>query len=59
MHSPEGEYIKHWGGSGDNDDQFATAHGVAIDKRDPNNITLMCTSRGTILLKDLRLKVII
>ncbi len=46
QYSPEGEYIKHWGGAGDNDDQFATAHGVAIDKRDQNNITLMCTSRG-------------
>jgi len=46
QYNAEGEYIKHWGGSGDNDDQFATAHGVAIDKRDPDNITLMCTSRG-------------
>ena len=46
QYNSKGEYIKHWGGAGDNDDQFATAHGVAIDKRDPDNIMLMCTSRG-------------
>jgi len=46
QYNAKGEYIRHWGGSGDNDDQFNTAHGVAIDRRDPDNITLMCTSRG-------------
>lgn len=46
QYNAKGEYIKHWGGSGDEDDQFKTAHGVTIDKRDPNNIVLMCTSRG-------------
>lgn len=46
QYNHKGEYIKHWGGSGDNDDQFKTAHGVAIDKRDPDNISLICTSRA-------------
>ena len=41
-----GEFIRKFGGSGNNDDQFSTAHGVAIDDRDPNNITLLCTSRA-------------
>ncbi|MEQ9286182.1 MAG: 6-bladed beta-propeller [Cyclobacteriaceae bacterium] len=42
----QGEFIRKFGGRGDNDDQFSTAHGVAIDNRDPNNITLLCTSRA-------------
>ncbi len=42
----DGEFIRKFGGGGNNDDQFSTAHGVAIDKRDPNNITLLCTSRA-------------
>ncbi|MBJ6366661.1 NHL repeat-containing protein [Snuella sedimenti] len=46
QYNAKGEYIRHFGGSGDKDDQFSTAHGVTIDKRDPNNITLMCTSRA-------------
>ncbi|WP_421878360.1 6-bladed beta-propeller [Marinoscillum sp.] len=42
----EGEFVRKFGGPGNNDDQFSTAHGVAIDDRDPNNITLLCTSRA-------------
>ena len=43
----EGEFIrKIGGGAGDNEDQFRTAHGVAIDDRDKNNPTLMITSRA-------------
>lgn len=41
----KGEYIRHWGGKGEKDDQFDTAHGVAIDLRDKNNPTVLCTSR--------------
>ncbi|GAA3615192.1 twin-arginine translocation signal domain-containing protein [Flavivirga amylovorans] len=40
-----GEFIRKFGGKGFNDDQLSNAHGVAIDDRDPNNITLLCTSR--------------
>lgn len=46
QYNAKGEYIRHFGGSGNKDDQFSTAHGVTIDRRDPNNVTLMCTSRG-------------
>jgi len=43
----EGEFIrKIGGGKGDADDQFQTAHGVCIDDRDPNNPTLLVTSRA-------------
>lgn len=42
----EGEYIRKFGGKGSKDHQLSNAHGVAIDNRDPNNITLLCTSRA-------------
>ncbi len=42
----KGKYIRHFGGRGDEDDQFQTAHGVCIDTRDKNNPTLLCTSRA-------------
>lgn len=44
--SPKGEFIRRFGGPGDGDENFSTAHGVCIDDRDPNNITLLCTSRA-------------
>ena len=43
--SPRGEFIRKFGGKGDADDQFQTAHGVALDTRDPANPTLLVTSR--------------
>lgn len=46
QYNSDGEYIRHFGGSGDGDDQFSTAHGVSIDDRDKKNPTLLCTSRG-------------
>jgi len=46
QYSKNGEFIRKFGGSGDLDDQFSTAHGVAIDTRDPENLTLLCTSRA-------------
>lgn len=42
----KGEFIRKFGGSGNEDSNFSTAHGVCIDARDKNNITLLCTSRG-------------
>lgn len=44
--SKEGEFIRKFGGAGDEDHQFATAHGVCVDTRDPDNLTLLCTSRA-------------
>nr|WKN39449.1 twin-arginine translocation signal domain-containing protein [Tunicatimonas sp. TK19036] len=45
QYDSKGKYIRHFGGAGDNDDQFSTVHGVTIDDRDSANPTLLCTSR--------------
>ncbi len=44
-YTPKGEYIGKFGGNGDGDAQFSTAHGVQIDYRDKANPTLLVTSR--------------
>jgi outer membrane protein assembly factor BamB len=49
--SSKGELIRKFGGPGDGDENFSTAHGVCIDKRDKQNITLLCTSRAHNSLK--------
>jgi hypothetical protein len=41
-----GNYIRRFGGRGDADEQFQTAHGVCVDDRDSSNPTLICTSRA-------------
>jgi len=48
QYNSNGEYIRHWGGRNNDDPNynFASAHGVAIDTRDPNNPLVVCTSRG-------------
>jgi hypothetical protein len=46
QYAPDGEFIRKFGGQGDRDDQFQTAHGVALDTRDRNGPTLLCTSRA-------------
>jgi hypothetical protein len=43
---PEGRFIRRFGGPGDADHQFSTAHGVALDTRGVGAPTLLCTSRG-------------
>lgn len=45
-YTPDGKFIDKFGGPGDGDAQFSTAHGVAIDYRDKANPTLLITSRG-------------
>ncbi len=45
QYNSQGEYIRHFGGKGDADGQFDTCHGVCIDRRNPDNTTLLCTSR--------------
>ena len=42
----KGEFIRKFGGKGDAEDQFQTAHGVCIDDRDKDNPTLLVTSRA-------------
>ena len=45
QYDSNGNFIRKFGGGGNNDDQFSTAHGVAIDYRS-GKPTLLCTSRG-------------
>lgn len=45
QYNSKGEYIRHFGGEGNEDDQFEIAHGVCIDDRNPDSPTLLCTSR--------------
>ena len=49
--SAKGEFIRRFGGRGDGEDQFQTAHGIAIDDRDPANPTLLVTSRAHNMFK--------
>ena len=46
QYSSEGEFIRKFGGRGDGDSQFSTAHGVCIDSRGSQDPTLIITSRG-------------
>ena len=46
QYNSNGEYIRHWGGLGDEDCQFNCVHGIAIDTRDPENLSLLITSRN-------------
>ena len=41
----KGNYIRHFGGRGDKDENLLNAHGVCIDTRDAANPTLIVTSR--------------
>ena len=41
-----GEFIRKFGGPGEEDSQFSTAHGVCIDTRRGGTPTLLCTSRA-------------
>jgi hypothetical protein len=45
QYSYRGEYIRHFGGTGDLPGQFDCCHGVTLDTRDPENPTLLITSR--------------
>ena len=46
QYESDGSFIRKFGGEGDEDHQFKTAHGVTIDDRDAGNPTLLCTSRA-------------
>lgn len=47
----KGEYIRHFGGTGDTEDKFRCCHGIVIDSRDANNPTLIITDRSHMRLK--------
>jgi peptidylamidoglycolate lyase len=51
QYSPKGEYIRHFGGPGDKEENIRQAHGVALDTRDKKNPTLLVTSRQENALK--------
>lgn len=44
--SKEGHFLGKFGGRGDGDAQFSTAHGITVDQRGPGENTLLVTSRA-------------
>jgi hypothetical protein len=46
QYDKNGNFIRKFGGPGQGDSQFSTAHGIAIDQRGGKEPTLLCTSRG-------------
>ena len=46
QYDSKGNYIRHFGGQGNEEGQFQTAHGIRVDLRDASNPTLLCTSRA-------------
>jgi hypothetical protein len=51
QYSPKGEYIRHFGGKGDKEENIRQAHGVCLDTRNKKNPTLLVTSREENALK--------
>ncbi len=51
QYNSKGEYIRHFGGKGDKEENIRQAHGVALDNRDKKNPTLLVTSREENALK--------
>ncbi len=45
QYNKHGQYIRHWGGAGDEDGQFNCVHGIAVDTR-AGHPTLIITSRN-------------
>jgi len=45
QYDSKGNYIRHFGGRGDKDENLLNAHGICIDSREKNNTTLIVTSR--------------
>lgn len=46
QYSAKGEYIRHFGGYGNGEDQLKQAHGICLDTRNPDNLELLVTSRA-------------
>ncbi|MFH6604551.1 6-bladed beta-propeller [Maribacter algicola] len=46
-YNSKGEYLNHFGGTGDQDDKFNCCHGITLDTRDKTNQTLLITSRAS------------
>ena len=46
QYDSQGNFVRHFGGRGNGDDQFDCAHGITFDHRDPTNPSLLITSRS-------------
>jgi len=46
-YNAKGEYIRHFGGTGTNKNEFNCAHGITLDSREKENPTLLITSRAS------------
>jgi hypothetical protein len=46
QYNEKGEYIRHFGGGGEGEDQFSCCHGITLDTRNAENPTLLITSRA-------------
>lgn len=46
QYNSKGEYIRHFGGTGDTENTFKCCHGIIIDSRDKANPTLLITDRS-------------
>lgn len=46
-YNSKGEYLSHFGGKGKREDQFNCCHGITLDTRDPDNPSLLITSRAS------------
>ncbi|GAA4467813.1 peptidylglycine monooxygenase-like protein [Nibrella saemangeumensis] len=51
QYNSKGQYIRHWGGKGQANDQFDCCHGVLVDTRNKANPTLLITDRRHNALK--------
>lgn len=51
QYDAKGRYIRHWGGTGDGNEQFDCCHGIIVDNRNKQNPTLLITSRNHNALK--------
>ncbi len=47
QYSAKGEYIRHFGGKGEDNTAFNCCHGITLDTRDAANPTLLITSRAS------------
>ena len=46
QYNAKGEYIRHFGGTGDTDDTFRCCHGIVVDTRNTSMPTLLITDRS-------------
>lgn len=46
QYNSKGEYLRHFGGTGDTDETFRCCHGILVDTRDRSNPTLLITDRS-------------